>query len=186
MNVLVGQDSTGKYRELLVDTDGSLLPGITENHLGSVSGSGKSVTVTLTVTNGVYSVGDVVGGLITFANAVRANGKRAIVNSVKLAGVVAIAYELWFFTSDIATPAADNAALALAAADGLKFLGAVPIAASDYVTAQNSFNNATVRGVGLGVQAGATTSIYAYLKATAVTSPGTTTIYLTVDFEYLD
>lgn len=150
-------------------------------------GGGNSVTATLTVTNGVYTIADVAGGLITFAGAVRTNGGKSIVNSIKLCGISAIAYELWFFNADIATPAADNAAFALAAADALKFLGAIPIAAGDYFAAQTAFNNATVAGCGLQVEAGAaTTSIYAYLKCKEVTSPGTTTIYLTVDFEYLD
>jgi len=157
------------------------------NAIGTVRSSGLSVTVTLTVTNGAYTVADVVGGLITFANAVSANGKHAIVNSVKLAGVVAIPYELWFFNANIATPCADNAVFGLAAGDGAIFLGVVPISAADYNAAQTAFNNATVRGVGLEVKANvATTSIYAYLKATAVTSPATTTLYLTVDFEYVD
>lgn len=158
-----------------------------ETHIGLVSGGGKNVTATLTVTNGAYSIADVVGGLITFANATRVNGGHSIINSVELSGVVAIPYELWFFNADIATPAADNAVFALAAADGLKFLGAIPITAGDYMVAQTAFNNATVRACGLQVKSGAAiTSIYAYLKATAVTSPGTTTIYMTVDFEYID
>ena len=146
----------------------------------------ESITKTLTVTNGAYSIGDVVGGLITFAIEERARGKAYVINSIKLAGVVAIPYELWFFTADIATPRADNAVFGLAAADGLKFLGMVPITAADYGAAQTAFNNATVRQVGLQVQkATSKSSLYAYLKATAVTSPGTDTLYLTVDFEYL-
>jgi len=155
---------------------------------GEVSGGsdGISVTATLTVTNGAYSVADVVGGLITLANAVSANGKSCVLNSLTLAGVAAIPYELWFFNADIATPRADNAVFGLAAADGAKFLGMVPISAADYGVAQTAFNNACVRGIGLQMQAGAeTSSIYAYLKATATTSPGTTTLYLTANFEYL-
>jgi len=160
---------------------------ITVDGTVTTKGTGFSIPVTLTVTSGAYSVADVVGGLITLANAVSANGKRSIINTITLAGVVAIPYELWFFNADIATPAADNAAFALAAADGLKFLGARPIATADYMAAQSAFNNATVPGVGLEIQAAAgTTSIYAYLKATAVTSPSTTTIYLNVAGEFID
>jgi len=159
----------------LVDSDGNLLP----------IDKGFSIPVTLTVTNGAYSIGDVVGGLITLPNIVSAAGKRAIITTIALAGVVAIPYELWFFTADIATPPADNAAFALAAADGLKYIGTVPIQSGDYYAAQNSFNNATVKSGGLLVQ-GTTTSIYAYLKALAVTSPGTTTLYLKVKGLMLD
>ena len=183
-------DVSGVHYQRVKLVDGTLdnSTGIPGDAAGlRIKGNGISSTQTLTVTNGAYSVADVVGGLITFTNAVSANGKHAIINSVKLAGVVAIPYELWFFQSDIATPRADNAVFGLAAGDGAIFLGAIPITAVDYLAAQTSFNNATVRGVGLEIQAGAsTTSIYAYLKATATTSPGTTTLYLTVDFEQID
>jgi hypothetical protein len=153
----------------------------------ATKGAGFSIPVTLTVTNGAYTIGDVVGGLITLAGIVSANGKHAVINTVDLAGVVAIAYELWFFTADIATPAADNAAFTLVAADEALWRGTVPIATADYCAAASAFNAACVRGVGLEVQAGAaTTSLYAYLKATAVTSPGTTTLYLRVSGEMVD
>jgi len=91
--------------------------------------------------------------------------------------------------ADLATPVADNGVLTLVAADCPKFLGSVPIAAADYSasTGGTVFQNATVRGVGLELEAGAaTTTIYAYVKTLAVTSPGTTTIYLAIDVERLD
>ena len=144
----------------------------------------NSIQNTLTVTNGAYTIGDVVGGLITFTGAVRENGGTALVQSVKLSGVAAIAYNLFFLNANIATPAADNAAFAWAAADTAKYLGHTAIAAADYLPDQSAgFNSVSVRNIGLMVKAAASTqSIYGYLVATAVTSPGTTTIYLTVDF----
>jgi hypothetical protein len=143
----------------------------------------ESVQVTLTVTNGAYTIGDAVGGLITFPYAVPEKGGSALVASIKLAAVVAIPYNLWFMNADLATPAADNAAFTLVVADEPKVLGVVPIAAADYYAGPAAFNVATVRQVGLGVMAAPTTqSIYAYLVATAVTSPGTTAAYITVDF----
>jgi hypothetical protein len=142
-----------------------------------------SIQKTLTVTNGAYTALDVAGGLITFSNAVREKGGVALVHSIKLAGVVAIPYYLWFLNHDITTSAADNAAFTIVVADEPYVLGIVPILATDYVAAQSAFNVATIRNVGLQIQAAATTQdIYAYLVAPAVTSPGTNTIYLTVDF----
>jgi hypothetical protein len=183
--LMQGDDGTDR-RALLVGTDGHLQVDVLSG--GTVGGGCLSVPVTLTVTNGAYTIADVAGGLITFANAVSANGKHAFVDSVVLAGVSAIPYELWFFNADIATPAADNAAFTLVAADTAKCLGVIPIATADYVAAQSAFNVATVRGAGLGpIKAGAATrSLYAYLKATATTTPGTTTLYLTVNFTYVD
>jgi hypothetical protein len=143
----------------------------------------NSIQSTLTVTNGAYTIGDAVGGLITFTDAVREKGGNALIPSIKLAGVVAIAYDLWFMNANLATPAADNAAFTLVVADEPKILGVVPITAADYKAGPAAFNVATVRNVCLAVKAAATVqNIYAYLVATAVTSPGTTTIYLTVDF----
>jgi hypothetical protein len=152
------------------------------------SGGGESVTLTLTVDNNAYTIGDVVGGLLTFAAATRLNGGHSIINSVKLCGVTAIPYELYFFNADLATAnQLDDAVLTVAAADGLKFLGVVSIAAADYVLPTTAFNNACVKGCGLQVKStAATTSVYGYLKALQTTTPGTTTIYLTVDFEYVD
>jgi hypothetical protein len=148
-------------------------------------GVGATITVTLTVTNGAYSIADVVGGLITFAGAASAAGKRAVINSLVLSGVVAIPYELWLFASDITTPAADNAVFALVAADAAQCKGVIPISSADYCAAQSAFNVATVRGVGKEYNTTATT-LYGYLKATAVTSPGTTTLTLTLDVEFID
>lgn len=152
-----------------------------------IKGTGFSIPVTLTVTNGVYTIGDVVGGLITLPNMVSANGKRAIIYSVTLGGVVAIPYALWLLSADIATPAADNATFTLVAADEALVRGIVPIYSSDYFAAASAFNVASVRNVGLQVQAGAaTTSLYAYLEATATTSPGTTQLFLRIEGEMLD
>jgi len=47
------------------------------NWLGKVGMSAFSIPITLTVTNDVYTVGDVVGGLITLPAAVRAVGGSA-------------------------------------------------------------------------------------------------------------
>lgn len=148
-------------------------------------GTGFSIPVTLTVTNGAYSIGDVVGGLITFANASSAAGKRSIIHSITLAGVAALAYELWFFASDITTPAADNAALALVAADIAQCKGVIPIPVTAYNAAQTAFNIATLTGCAFEFSCAATT-LCAYLKTTVATPPGTTTLTLTINGEYID
>lgn len=152
---------------------------------GAVKGAGFSISVPLTVTNGAYTIGDVVGGLITLVGAASAAGKRSVIHSLTLAGVAALAYELWFFASDIATPAADNAALALVAADVAMCKGVIPIATTDYNAAQTAFNVATLRNLGFVFTCTATT-LYAYLKAVAVTSPGTTVLTLTIKGEFID
>lgn len=143
-----------------------------------------SIQRTLTVTNGVYTIGDVVGGLITFpVSGMVGRQCELLIPSLELAGVVAIPYELWFLNANLATPAADNAAFTLVAADLPKLLGSVPITAADYKAGPAAFNLATVRNICLDMQTAALNgNLYAYLVATAVTSPGTTTIYVTLNF----
>jgi hypothetical protein len=151
----------------------------------ATKGVGFSIPVTLTVTNGVYTIGDVVGGLITFANAVSAAGKRSIIHTIVLSGVAALDYELWFFDSNITTPAADNAVFALVAADVAMCKGVIPIGSWDYKAPASAFNVATLRGLAFEYSC-AVTTLYAYLKAVTVTSPGTTTLTLTIKGEYID
>ena len=64
----------------------------------------NSVQTTLTVNDAVYTIADVAGGLITFAYAVNENGGAAMVRSIKLAGVVNIAYDLLFMNANLVTP----------------------------------------------------------------------------------
>jgi len=153
-----------------------------------VIGDGLSVTATLTVTNGAYTAQDVVGGLITLPAVVRANGKEALLNSLMLSPLPsAIPFELWLFNADLATPIADNGAFALVAADWLKWLGTIQIAAVDYFQAGAGGSwGASLRGVGQQVKAATgVTSICVYLKHLSTTSPGTTTLYLTACYEFL-
>ena len=143
----------------------------------------NSIQVTMTITAGAYTIGDSVGGLLTFANAVRENGGGALISSIKYSAVTAIAYNLWFLNANLVTNAPDLDPFTLVVADQPKVLGVVPIAAADFQTGVAAFVTATVRNVCLMVKAAAATkNIYAYLVATAVTAPGSTAAYLTVDF----
>lgn len=140
----------------------------------------------LTVTNGAYSIGDVVGGLITITNATRTNAGYSIVKSIKLFGVTAIAFELWLFNADLATPTqADNAVFTLAAGDGIKCLAMIPIVAGS--SAGTSFSLSNTGLIDKIIKADtASKTIYGYMKATAATSPGTTAMGLWIDMLYLD
>jgi len=148
--------------------------------------SGWISTQTLAVTNGVYSVGDVVGGLITIPLCASSAGRSSVLQSIVLSGVVNLAYELWYFASDIATPAADNAVFTLVAADIAKCKGVLPVALTDwYNSTAAAFMAANKNNVGMRFNPVATT-LYAYMKATVVTSPGTTVMTITHAGQYLD
>jgi hypothetical protein len=164
------------------------LVGGAGTEVAAFTGNGNSVQATLTVKNGAYTAQDVVGGLITFPNAVSANGKESVLNSLVLSGLPsAIPFELWLFNADLATPCLDDAPFAMVAADQPKLLGVVPITAVDYFQAgAGGTYYASLGGIGRQIKAAAgTTSIYAYLKHTTTTSPGVTTLYLTGQFEYV-
>lgn len=149
-------------------------------------GTGWSYAQTLTVTNDVYTAGDAVGGLITITNAARANAGLSMIDSFSLCGVDDLAYEIYFLNADIATPAADNAAFTIVAADEAKVYGAYPIAAAGYLSPTASFMIFTEDNLGLVIKTGAaTTSFYAYIKTTVTTTPGTTTLYFKVSGHYL-
>ena len=151
-------------------------------------GSDFSVQVDLTVDAGAYSIGDAAGAMMTFAGVVSANGKRGIINSITIApndAMPAIPFNLWCLKADLATPIAKNAAWVYVAADGPNILGAIPIAANDYIPSQDAWNVATLRGVGLEFTVPAT-SLYAYLVCTAVTAPVATHLYITIAGEMRD
>jgi hypothetical protein len=151
----------------------------------TTKGAGFSISVPLTVTNGAYSIGDAVGGLITFAGTVSGAGKHGIIYDITLSGVAALAYHLWLLPADLAAgTVADNAAFAPAAADVAGCKGIVAIAAADYAAPQSAFNVASVTK--LIAYSCVATSLYGYLVADATTTPGTTALTLTIKGEWVD
>ena len=147
--------------------------------------TGFDVPVTLTVTSGAYTAGDAVGGLITIPNVVSDSGKRGVIHTIILAGVAALEYELYFLPADITTPAADNAALTLVAADVAGLKGCIKISTADYNSPTASFNVATKTGIAFEFSCVAKT-LYAYMKAIATTTPGTTTLTARFLGQFLD
>jgi len=146
-------------------------------------GQGLNYKATLTVTNGAYTINDVVGGAISLTGLTI--GKRYVFHTIALGGVAALAYHLWFFETDIGTPALDNAASTMVAADIAKCLGVIPIAAADYDAGVSAFNVATLKSVGFEFVPTAT-SIVVYMLADATTTPGTTTLTLRLNGEQID
>jgi hypothetical protein len=115
---------------------GSILAAAGENHIGQIGGEGITISQTPTVTAGVYSANDAVGGLLTFASAARVSGGGGIIKQVVLlddAGQDA-AMELWLFNSTF-TAMADNAAWAPSEADLRKLIAIVSTADGAYFAA---------------------------------------------------
>ncbi len=97
---------------------------------------GTTISQTPTVTAGLYAANDVVGGLLTFANAVRNSGGGGIVKSMIIlddAGQDA-ALELWLFNQTF-TAIADNGVWAPSEADLRNLVAIIATADGSYYAA---------------------------------------------------
>lgn len=107
-----------------------------------------TITVSPTVTNGAYSAGDVVGGLLTFANAARISGGAIVVESLVImckTPALANSLELWLWDRTF-TNVADNGAVSYSDADAANCIGV--IACGAFV--DNALNSISTRmGIGL-------------------------------------
>lgn len=151
----------------------------------TTSPGGVVVGVAPTVTAGAYSAKDVVGGLLTFANAVREAGGKGKINTLLLTdlGVTANVLQLWLFDT-APTAIADNAAFDVLDAELPTVIGVIPIAAADYYVATDN-QVACVRNVGLEFSC-VGTSLYGYLMCTGTpTYASTADITVTLGIEYL-
>ena len=145
-----------------------------------------TLTAAPTVTAGAYSANDVVGGLLTFTDAVRATGGHGQIHSITFTdlGVTANVLNLWLFDTAPAT-IADNGAFDPSDAELLTLVGVVQIAAADYLIATD--NQAAMKlNVGLVFNCAATT-LYGYLECVGTpTYASTADIKLRIQVEYLD
>lgn len=124
-------------------------------------GSSLTVTPTHTVDTAAYSAGDTVGGIITIANAFRASGKEAILQSIHIldrSNQKPTGNLLFFNASPAAATTTDNAAFVYST-DDLKEVARVPIVTADYVTI-NSKAVANLSNLGRQVYATTGTSLF--------------------------
>jgi len=91
------------------------------------------ITQTPIITAGAYAAGDAVGGLLTFANAVRAAGGQAVITKVVITDDAAqrVALDLVLFDRTF-TATADNAPFDPSDADLANCIGYIDTAATDY------------------------------------------------------
>lgn len=94
--------------------------------------TGNSDTQTPVVTNGGYSAGDVVGGLLTFAVGGQNDGGNVARLLLRDADGNGAAFTAYIFNAE-PTAIADNEAFALSVADFGKLVGTVDIDASNYL-----------------------------------------------------
>lgn len=140
-----------------------------ENHLGEVGGNSTAAALSFTVsTSPAYTTGDVVGGKITIANALRASGKAALVQDLYVfdAANQKMAGNLLFFNADpTAATITDNSAFAYGS-DAAKQIGKIDILVSDWTTI-NGKATLHLKNLGALVRAASGTTIYAAFVTTS-------------------
>ncbi len=136
-----------------------------ESHLGEVGGSTFPIVVTPVIGAAAFHVNDIVGGKLTLPFAARRAGGSGIIQDLQIVDAAKQATELcvYIFNADL-TVAADNATEATSAADLLKYIGHIVVAASDYKT----LANASVASVKLGwtYKVASGTNLYAFIRCT--------------------
>jgi len=99
-------------------------------------GATKVVTATPTITAGAYSLGDAVGGKLTFTGLFNAAYCGGVLTNVTISdkSQQMVALNLWLFNQDF-TATADNALFDPSDADLLNCIGVVKVAVADYTDA---------------------------------------------------
>jgi len=126
-----------------------------------VDGKAKLLVATPTLDTAIYASGDHLGTLMTLSNAVDASSDTGSIMSVTIIDGASqnAALDVLFFNSVPTLTSVDNAALSISDSEmASKFIGAVSFAGGDYKSlAVNSY--ATLRTVGLFVQAASPSSV---------------------------
>jgi hypothetical protein len=145
------------------DVDVLSLPAIPAgtNVIGKVRGTSDLIDVTLSLDTSAYASGDVLAATQEVANAVAANGGKAILHSVTVLDKddQGQALDLVFLRTNVSL-GSENSAVAITDADAEEILGVVQVTAGDYLDF-GANRVATMPGVGLVLEAGASsTSLY--------------------------
>ena len=158
----------------------------------NVGGFTKVITVSPTVTAAAYSAGNLIGGKLTLAAAVRGTTDGGTQASGELRSLLLTdkanqkaAIDVVFFNADPTnTTFTDHAAVALNVADLPKYIGHVSILASDYSSLAAATNAAATKpnlGIGFSIPSGST--LYACLISRGTpTYASTSDLSLTVSF----
>lgn len=133
--------------------------------VGNVGGFTNVVKKLLPTTVGAYSAGNCIGGLITFASAVRTPGT-GIIESLNIFDLDhnAVALDLLLLDQAPSTTPVDKTTWSVTNNDAQKIIGRIAIGSSDWVT-YNNIGFATEKGLGIAYKASAAagTNLYGIL-----------------------
>jgi hypothetical protein len=149
-----------------------------EGHVGEVGGNCAMVTPTITVSTTTYAIGDVVGGKITFTDAMRIVSGSGVLQDLFLfcRDGELLTGTLLVFNADPTASIADNAAWAWTAGDDTKCIAKIKVVAGDW-DVYGSDSIAHLKNLGIIVKANGVDNLYGYF----ITS-GTPTFAATNDF----
>ena len=140
--------------------------------------AGFDVTVAPTVTNGAYSAGNIMGGLLTFPTGV-GNNETVVVNEVSVMIKAAVTPTLYFvlLTADpTATTKTDKAAYSLNAADAFKVRKTIPVTTLYDHGTPNEYSSGNVVVVVKTVGSGSDNLYGLLVDATGVTLTSTSDV----------
>ena len=129
-----------------------------------MDGKARLVKVTPPISSGVaYTSGDQLGDVLTLSNALDTSSDTGAVLSVQVVDKAKqnSAFDIIFFNSLPTVTSADNDALSISDSEMAdKYIGRVSVPAANYVNSA-ACSDATVLGIGLGVQGLLTQHLYA-------------------------
>lgn len=186
----IGQDSNGEYfavpTSLVGAVTGIFVAG--EEHIGQVGGDSEPVAVNLTVAAAQHAIGDSLGGKLTIVDAMRVEGGEGVLHSITIidkGNQKPTGHILIFSADPSASTLTDDSAVSVAAADAVKVLGVIEVAASRWYTiASRAYQ--TISGLGIIVGASLITSknLYAAWNLDNTVTPASTSDY-TIHFGFL-
>lgn len=133
----------------------------------------QSISVQPVVTAGAYSANDAVGGLMEFAEAVAGQGRSGTIQTLLIIDQAeqSVEYDLVLFDRTF-TATADNAALAISAADSLNCIGTINVPTSPKDIGAASV--ATVKDIQIGFKVNGGKSIFGQLVTRGTPTYGAT------------
>lgn len=160
-----------------IDANGNAVPLPVDGSgrpVTAASGQSVEIAAALVVTAAAYVAGNVMGGVIIFANALRSPSLSGVLNSVRVSDKKANtdARELWLFNANPAgSTFTDKAAPAIAATDIPKIIGRYVLGVPN--SALGTHAHYELDGIGKVIQA-ATTTLYGVLLTQGTPTPNAT------------
>ena len=155
-----------------------------ETHIGEVSCNSIAIATTPVINTVAYTAADVVGAIQTLTAASRVSGAETILQSIVITDLAmqSAAFSIFFFN---ASPAAgtytNNAELDIHDTDMAKCVGAVTVAASDWINAKDN-GVAVVKNIGLGMTPNGSANLFYVMKTTTTPTYAVGDLVLTFFF----